>query len=291
MPFSSKINEIKFNQSNGASQIARNALDLLASFVRSSRHKTYRDFLEDFSDISKRLFQARSNMAPLQSLVAQILYEVKTLNQHDLEFVRQYVLLRIKELCEQSKIAIKESAEQAANMINDFDHIATCSFSSTVCESLKLGKQQAKNFKVLVAESKIGNFSYGLVLANFLKSINIYAQVFSDNEIQRFIKKSNFALVGADSILHDGSVINGTPSHKLAIKSKEYGISFYSVCETTKTNILNYLGKNVELEKGFDLIPSNLITGIITEKGILDHNKIFDLIKQKSKFLEFFLDK
>jgi translation initiation factor 2B subunit (eIF-2B alpha/beta/delta family) len=92
--------------------------------------------------------------------------------------------------------------------------------------------------------------------------------------------------VGADNFLCDGSLINGAPTYKLAEKAKECGIPFYSVCETTKANTMSYLGEKTHLKEGFELIPSNLITGIITEKGILHPHEIVEIMKKKSKFLE-----
>jgi translation initiation factor 2B subunit (eIF-2B alpha/beta/delta family) len=46
------------------------------------------------------------------------------------------------------------------------------------------------------------------------------------------------------------------------------------------------VGKSTELKEGFELVPSNLITGIITEKGILDAREIVEIMKEKSKFFE-----
>ncbi|MGW8289063.1 MAG: hypothetical protein ACWGNP_02210, partial [Candidatus Bathyarchaeia archaeon] len=70
--------------------------------------------------------------------------------------------------------------------------------------------------------------------------------------------------------------------------AKECGIPFYSVCETSKVNTLSYLGKKVELKEGFDLAPANLITGLVTEKGILDADAIVEIMKSKSKYFEIF---
>jgi translation initiation factor 2B subunit (eIF-2B alpha/beta/delta family) len=149
-------------------------------------------------------------------------------------------------------------------------------------------QKKEKNFNVFVAESKTEDKSlqYGQTMANSLRSLKIPAEVFPDNEIYRYIPKTKYVLVGADSLLCDGSLINGTPTHKVALKAKESGKPFYSVCETAKINTLNYLGKKIDLQKGFDLVPSNLITRIITEKEFLDVNKIAEIAKEKSKFFE-----
>ncbi|PVX25276.1 MAG: hypothetical protein CW691_05115 [Candidatus Bathyarchaeum sp.] len=288
MQLSDKINEIRCDWSSGASQIARNALGVLRFFVQTNKNTSCTGFVEDFSEVGRLLFDARPNMVPVQNLVAQIVYEVNTLDVHDLTVVQKFALSQIDKLCKQSEIAVKESAQNAAALIEDSVCLATCSYSSTVCESLKLAKLQGKNFKVFVAESKTGRVCYGQILAHFLESINVSVQVFPDNKICKYVPKTRCVLVGADSIACDGSVVNGTPTYDLAVASKDCGIPFYSVCETTKANTLSYLGKNVTLKSGFDLVPPILITGIITEKGILGTSEIVDIIKDKSKFLEIF---
>lgn len=290
MQLSDKIREIEFDRTSGASQLARKALGVLRFFAQSSKNETRRDFIEDFRKLGRRLLEAKPNMAPIQNLVAQIVYEVYTLEKVDYVLVRKFAISRIGELCKESKIAVKKSAEWGATIMTNSDYLTTCSYSSTVCETLKVAKQQGKSFKVFVAESRTDDnkFQYGQILARFLKSIKIPTKVFPDNEIYSYVPKTKYVLVGADSLLCDGSIINGAPTYKVAFKAKECGIPFYSVCETTKVNTLSYLGKNSELKKGFELVPSNLITGIITEKGILDPKKIVKIMKEKSKFFEIF---
>jgi translation initiation factor 2B subunit (eIF-2B alpha/beta/delta family) len=292
MQLSDKIQEIELDRSSGASQLARKALGVLRFFAQTSRKETCRDFMEDFKKVGIRLFEAKPNMAPVQNLVAQIVYEVVTLEECDLVVVRNFAVSRIEELCKESELAVKKSAEWGADIIADSDYLATCSYSSTVCETLKVAKQQGKSFKVFVAESRTDDnkFQYGRILAKFLKSIKIPVEVFSDDEIYRYVPKTKYVLVGADSLFCDGSIINGAPTYKIALKAKECGIPFYSVCETTKANTLSYLGKNSELKEGFELVPSNLITEIITEKGILDTNEIVAIMKERSKFFELLIE-
>jgi ribose 1,5-bisphosphate isomerase len=287
---SDKVREIEFDRSSGASQLARSALGVLSFFVQTSKNETCRGFVEDFSEVGRRLFEARPNMAPVQNLVAQIVYEVNALEESDLVSVRKFAMSKIDEICKQSEDAVKESAGWAATLIGDCGCLATCSYSSTVCETFRIAKQQGKRFKVFVAESRSDDdrFRYGETLAAFLKSIDVSAEVFPDEDVQRYVPKAECVLVGADSVLFDGSVINGAPTCELAVEAKECGIPFYSVCETSKANTLSYLGKNVELKKGFDLVPSNLVTGIVTERAILGANAIVEIMKETSKFFEVF---
>ena len=227
-------------------------------------------------------------MAPIQNLVAQIVYEIDASKKYDLASVQKFALSRIDKLYQESKDAVKKTAEWGAKIISNSDQLATCSYSSTVYETLKAAKKQGKSIKVFIAESKTedSTLQHGQTLATALKSIKITTEVFPDNEISMHIPKTKIVIVGADSLLCDGSIINGTPTHKIALEAKETGIPFYSVCETTKINTLSYLGKKISIEKGFELIPSNLITEIVTEKGILNPKKIAEIAKEKSKFFK-----
>lgn len=286
---SDKIKQIESDRTTGASQISRNALGVLKFFVLTSKNQAYQSFVEDFNQVCQRLFDARPNMAPVQNLVAQINYEVNTMEERDLGSVRKFAVSKIDKLCKESKHVFCKSAEWAATIIGDSVCLATCSYSSTVCETLKVAKNQGKNFKVFVAESRThdNRFCHGQFLATYLESLKIETEVFPDNKIQRYVPKTNCVLVGADSVLHDGSIINGIPTFELAVKATECKIPFYSVCETIKVNSLSYLGKRVELKQGFDVVPAHLVTGLITENGILDANDVVAVMKEKSKFFQF----
>lgn len=290
MQLCEKIKEIELDRSSGASQLARKALDVLKFLAQVNKKATNKSFVEDFRKVGKRLFEAKPNMAPVQNLMAQIVYEVDNLREHDLVLVRNFVISRTEELHKYSEFAVKKAAEWGATLIANSGCLATCSFSSTVCETLKVAKQQGESLKVFVSESRTDDnkLRYGQILAKFLKSINIPTEVFPDDEIHEHVPKTKFVLVGADSMLFDGSIINGAPTYKVALVAKEYGVPFYSVCETTKVDTLGYLDKNVVLKKGFEFVPSRLVTGIVTEKGILDTDEIVTIIKEKSKFFEIF---
>lgn len=288
--FAEKIREIKSDRSSGASQIARNALTVLKLFVQKSKTKSCKNFVAEFTELGRQLFQARPNMAPVQNLVAQIVYEINSSDENNLDFLQNFTLSKIDELLEKSESVVKESAEFAADLITNSDYVSTCSYSSTICEVFKTAKNQGKRFKVFVAESKTADnqFRYGHDLATYLASINISVHVFPDSIFSVFLSKTNCVLVGADSILSDGSIVNGTPTLDVAVAAKKSSIPFYCVCETDKVNALTYMGKTVAVKQGFDVVPSDLLTGIITENGILNTKNIIDLMKEKAQFLKYF---
>jgi len=200
-----KIKQITFDTLNGASQIARNALNVLKLFVSTNKTTTCAKFKEDFKEIGICLLNAKPNMAPIQNLVAQVIYEVNSREEIDLISLRNFTSSLLSTLIKQSEISINETTNQATVVIPYSGCLATCSYSSTVYESLIKAKKQEKNFKVAVAESKVGTISYGMLLAHSLEQLHIKVKVFRDNQILKCVKDVDSVLVGADSFLRDGN--------------------------------------------------------------------------------------
>ncbi len=84
------------------------------------------------------------------------------------------------------------------------------------------------------------------------------------------------AFIGADTVWADGSLINGIPSYLLAEIAAKKDIKFYSVCETAKFDVSNPRDRASHIEPGFELVPSELIAGIITEEGMINSITISD---------------
>jgi len=116
----------------------------------------------------------------------------------------------------------------------------------------------------------------------------------SDTMVGHTMKKGlvDKVLVGADRITKDGYVFNKIGTYQVALLAKEHKIPFYPVApvstfdfnnewqdieieERDKNEIIqikgNYIApKNVKVfNPAFDVTPPELITGIITNKGIL----------------------
>ena len=102
-------------------------------------------------------------------------------------------------------------------------------------------------------------------------------------------------MVGADRICADGEVINGTGTYPLALAGEKHEIPFYVLCETLKFDFSTSSDK-VDLEEKdpseviepgqlppevsianpyFDITPLELVTGIVTENGVLMADKMF----------------
>lgn len=99
------------------------------------------------------------------------------------------------------------------------------------------------------------------------------------------IKKTDMVIVGADRIAANGDTANKIGTYGLALAAKAHDIPFYVAAPISTFDLKLKCGKRIPIEErnpkevvdfrakvynpAFDVTPANLITGIITEKGII----------------------
>ena len=119
-----------------------------------------------------------------------------------------------------------------------------------------------------------------------------------------YVKAADICLIGADSVQYDGSAVNKVGSKLLGYAARDQGVPFYVLCDTSKFNVLNYLGASIELEEKtpdevseplknvaiknpyFEVVPSELITGVITEEGFMEPLDIRQKMESMRKYVE-----
>ena len=99
--------------------------------------------------------------------------------------------------------------------------------------------------------------------------------------------KVDLVMVGTDRVTANGDVVNKIGTLNLAILCKHYGIPFYVACPSSTYDGSTASGTHVQIEErpaeevrqshaakvnafnpAFDVTPADLVTAIITERGI-----------------------
>ncbi|NPA39662.1 MAG: S-methyl-5-thioribose-1-phosphate isomerase [Thermodesulfobacteria bacterium] len=151
-----------------------------------------------------------------------------------------------------------------------------------------------KNFTVFVDETR--PLLQGARLTAWeLAKLKIPFKVIPDNSAAFVIKekKVEAVIVGADRIARNGDTANKIGTYSLAILSKYHGIPFYIAAPSStfdlectdgreipieqrnSEEVLTCMGKRVAPKEAdainfaFDVTPAELITGFITEKGVI----------------------
>lgn len=171
--------------------------------------------------------------------------------------------------------------------------LATAGFG-TALGVFRAAKEQGKNFKVFVDETR-PLFQGARLTAWELLQENIDATLICDNMAGSLLRDDRIqgVVVGADRITAKGFVANKIGTYPLAVLAKYNGVPFYVAApDSTFDLTLNY-GEEIKIEErdhdelrfingqqiaptnmpvynpAFDVTPPELITAIITNRGIL----------------------
>jgi translation initiation factor 2B subunit (eIF-2B alpha/beta/delta family) len=201
----------------------------------------------------------------------------------------------VNEIVERSKEASLKISENAKKLVEN-RRVITHSCSSTVIEILK-----AKGVNVIVSESR--PLYEGRRVARELSEFGIPVTLITDASVGYFASKADIALVGADTILADGSLVNKMGTYLLALSSRKSNVPFYVACELDKLS--SYSPREIELEEKeasevlseklpnvtirniyFDITPAELVTKIITEKGMMEPYEAVDYAREMEEHLK-----
>ncbi|MFW6321334.1 MAG: NUDIX domain-containing protein [Halohasta sp.] len=161
--------------------------------------------------------------------------------------------------------------------------IATLSWSGTVRDALaELGEP------VMVAESRPDR--EGIDLAESLASEGIDVTITTDAALPAVLSDREFGavLVGADTILPNGDIVNKAGTRALAVAAERAGVPVYVVAARDKVatddTFHSEEGPATAVYDGeesiavrnpvFDLTPGELVDGVLTEDGLLDQRGI-----------------
>lgn len=161
---------------------------------------------------------------------------------------------------------------------------------------LHTARQMGKNFEVMVDETR--PLLQGARLTMWeLQQLGIPSTLITDNmaAYAMQLNKIDLVLVGADRITANGDVANKIGTYNLAVISRFHGVPFYVAAPLSSFDLNLTDGSQIPVEErareeithiwqklsitipeaqcwnpAFDITPADLITGIVTDRGILN---------------------
>jgi eIF-2B alpha/beta/delta-like uncharacterized protein len=295
----SLIEEIRGDKTHGASQLARQAVGVLRFAAEQSQADSAREFLLELKAIGERLMATRPAMAPVFNIVSRFLDALSWVSVDvGLETIKSLAVSKADELANDSLQAIAQIVSHGAKLINDGDRIMTHSYSSTVMAVLKEAFAKHKSIEIIATRSGPGRT--GERIAQELGRSGLPVTFIDDAAMGLYIAVASKVMVGADRVCADGDIINGIGTYQLALAAEKVGIPFYVLCETLKFDLRLKSG-GVDLEEKepseivelgalptgvrvrnpyFDITPLELVTGVVTEDGLLTPEGVISYIKR-----------
>lgn len=303
MNISNKIarltDEIKNDKTNGASQLARQAMAVLKVAAEHSQADGVEHFLEELKGVGERLMAARPAIAPILNIINRYLGALSQVAEgQEVSYLKGLAVSKADELARVSLQAVAEITSCGLGLIAEGDKIMTHSYSSTVMAVLQETSAEGKHIEVIATRSGAGGT--GQRIARELGRQGIKVTFIDDTAVGLYVSSANKVMVGADRICADGTIVNGVGTYPLALAAQKAAVPFYVLCETLKFDH-RMRSDDVDLEEKepaevigraklpppvsaknpyFDLTPLELVTGIVTENGLLAPDGVTGYIRR-----------
>lgn len=270
----------------------------LALAVLQSNATTKDELILDLEKAKQILFETRPTAVNLAWGLKKIMDVAKS--GDSVKQIRELVISKSKQMADEDIEINKTMGKNGSVLFDDNDTIMThCNAGAlaTVAYGTALGviratKESGKNIKVIATETR--PIQQGSRLTAFeLKHDGFDVSLIPDTAVGYSMANNlvNKVIVGADRIVKTGHVFNKIGTYQVATMAKQHGIPFY-VAAPLSTIDMDSKAKDVIIEMrngsevtrigdtktapddinvinpAFDMTPPELISGIITEKGV-----------------------
>jgi len=261
-----KVKQVGEDRVHGATFIGREALGLLSEAGQSSDARNTDTLFSHLLLIGLRLRRTQPAMANVWNLTGKLL---QTVDQHRatgtaLRDLRTLIQTKSAQILEESAQASEDASRNTVQILPHKGVVLTHSYSSTVLRSLELAFKGGRRFRVYATESYPG--MEGKQLAKELITLGIPVTSIADSAVGSILHEVDSVLVGADSVLKDGSLIHKVGTRDIGIAAEKRRIPVYCSCETSKFSTQDFLGERPETSTVFDLTPPEFVAGYITEE-------------------------
>lgn len=248
--------------------------------------------LDALTTAAERLKAAQPSMASVTNACGYVLnplLQPKASSMTSQE-IRQLVTTRSKEFLAAFEQAQQQVIEVGSKVVHNDDVIFIHSYTGTLLGIFSRAREEGKQFRIIATESR--PYCEGRAMVTALLKLDIPCRLIIDAAMGSYLKKANKALVGSDSILANGGVVNKMGTQLLAFACHAYGVPLYAAGSILKLSLESLQGGEVKLlerpddggigsseradgkelqveNRIFDVTPAQYIEALISDKGVL----------------------
>ena len=258
-PVEEAISGIAEDRTSGASKLARLAVDVMGlAVIEAKGHPNPKEL----GEVATRLSDAQ----PAMAIVHNVAHLVARLISEGLD--PKSVLIEVRTELDHARDRI---ARTFLKVVPPHATIITLSYSDNVLEAIKMAHGRGHVNRAYVLES--GPLFEGRTMASALSEAGVPSTAIPDAEGAALLARASCALVGADSVLRDGAVVNKVGTRALAVVAADRKKPFFVACESLKFDArydaATWLGSRGTAGSipTFEVTPPDLVTTIVTERG------------------------
>lgn len=288
----------------GATNVCIATFEGMKIFLEITKEREKDNFLKEFFQVGETLAHARENEPLATNGVTFLKYyfSEKFTDLQDVNSMKRELLVLCDEYLKIITDSKKELISKSEKRLQKYDKILTHCHSSTAVSLIKSIVQKKKGAEVVCTETR--PLFQGRKTARALVDGGIKTTMIVDSAAESFvIGRGNIPIeivfIGCDEILGDGSAVNkigswgiGMAAHyarkPLYVVTPALKLDYHSLISNNKMEIREDRELWPEAPKGleiynpaFEIIDKELITGYITELGIISPEEIVSVVKKK----------
>jgi ribose 1,5-bisphosphate isomerase len=297
--------KIKKVEIQGATAVAEATLLELKKYGCSLSAKNKEDWLKKVGKAADKLRSARPTEALADNAVKSVLWADHFQDIETLPQLKNQLEKEVTDFLSSIAQSKQDIACFGKTLVEGKKKVFTHCHSSTVVNILLEAKKAGYDFSVFNTETR--PLFQGRVTAKRLLEAKIPVTMVTDSAGSFFVSSASgeeyhmdLFLIGADAIFSDGSAVNKIGSYGMALAAYHSGIPIYSAASVFKM----HPSSEIEIERrpaselwanpprgleiinyAFDRIPAELLSGYITEYGIVKPMELKKLIQDKCPWL------
>ncbi len=259
-------------------------------------------FQEQIYKIEEKLKEARPTAINLEWAVDRVIDRISQLDIASIDILVEEAEKEAIEIAKEDKKTNKAIGKYGSNLVENNSTILThCNAGAlatvdygTALGVIRAATDEGKNISVIATETRPYLQGARLTTWELLKE-KIPTTLITDNMAGYCMKKKmiDTIIVGADRIARNGDVANKIGTYTLAVLAKYHEIPFYVAAPLSTFDLDTNYGSQIPIETrndeevtmiegkriapdnvdvfnpSFDVTPAKLISGIITEKGVI----------------------
>jgi len=275
------LEEIRQDRYSGAAELAQQGAKLLLDALKQGR-------ADEIRTLARALIDAQPAMAPMLNLVNHLFYAIESIQ--DPRTIREKGTAAVQGFLDSLITGAEKIRGHALALLQGKRVVMTLSYSSTVLQVLG----HSQGIEVICPESR--PLCEGLQTARELGAKGIQVRLVTDFAALSLVGESDLVLVGADAITPEGAV-NKIGTYGLALAARDKAIPFYVLAGKEKflpppfaqalriekkdpTEITREIIPHGRVENVyFDLTPLDLITGVVTQQGVIAGDEVRRLLQ------------
>ena len=271
--------------------------------IKDTKVKSFTQFMRELEKIIKYLASTRPTAGNLFWALERMRNVVIRRKDKSLSGIKKLIFKEAQKIIAEDRVTCRRIGYYGAALIENKDAILTlcnAGILATVDYGTALGviyraKQEGKHIKVFACETR--PMLQGARLTTWeLKKKGIDVTLICDSMAATLMQmgKIGKVITGADRIAANGDSANKIGTYNLAVLSRYHKIPFYIAAPASTFDLAIKSGRYIPIEErdkkevtelffkhpiagrdvkvlnpAFDLTPNNLITAIITDKGII----------------------